>query len=137
MDAFIDPTEAQFEVFKSLPRDYPILMLNLIRLNAQASYTDGTVCTGAKAYALYGKYAAPLFKGVGGEIIWRGRPETVLIGPSDEHWDLAFIARYPSAGAFMAMVSNPEYQAIVHHRQAAVADSRLIRLGEQDLGDTF
>jgi len=54
----------------------------------------------------------------------------MLIGPSDEHWDIAFIAQYPNSGAFLEMVTNPDYQAIVFHRQAAVKDSRLIRLGE-------
>lgn len=43
--------------------------------------------------------SGPVFRRVGGEIIWRGNPEDMLIGPNDEYWDLIFIARYPSAGA--------------------------------------
>ena len=60
--------------------------------------------------------------------VWAGRPETVVTGPEDEAWDLAFIAEYPSAGAFLAMVTDPAYREHVKHRTAAVADSRLIRL---------
>lgn len=133
----IDPTKEQFEQFKNLPRNTPIMMLNLLRLKEKASYKDGTIATGAQAYASYGKNSSTIFSNVGGEIIWRGNPESIVIGPSDEHWDIAFIARYPDAGSFLGMVTNPDYQAIVFHRQAAVKDSRLIRLGETGGGSGF
>ena len=128
--ANIDPTKEQFEFFKSLPRDTKIMMLNLISLNSQAKYEDGRELSGAEAYANYGKLSQPVFDKVGGEIMWRGSPEAVLIGPEPEHWDIAFIAVYADAGAFLQMVTDPESQAVVFHRQAAVKDSRLIRLGE-------
>ena len=133
----IDPTRKQFDAFKSLPRDTPIMMLNLIALNDQARYDDGRKATGAEAYAAYGRESGDIFAGVGGSILWRGKPESVLIGPPTEHWDIAFIALYPSAKAFLAMVTNPNYQAIVFHRQAAVKDSRLIRMGETEAGVSF
>lgn len=133
----VDPTREQFDAFKDLPRDTPIYMLNLIRLKAQASYPDGETVSGARAYARYGKESAPTFRKLGGEIVWRGRPECVVIGPADEHWDIAFIARYPNAGAFMAMVTDEDYKKAVVHRQAAVEDSRLIRMGEAGEGEGF
>jgi uncharacterized protein (DUF1330 family) len=133
----IDPSSQQFEEFKKLPRDTPIMMLNLIRLNEKANYQDGREATGAQAYTAYGRESSAIFAGVGGTIVWRGKPESVVIGPSDEHWDVAFIAHYPDAKAFLAMVTNPDYQAIVFHRQAAVADSRLIRMGETKAGVSF
>ena len=34
----VDPDRQAWELFKSLPRDEPIQMLNLIRLKAQADY---------------------------------------------------------------------------------------------------
>jgi len=126
----IDPSREQFDFFKSLPRDKVIMMLNLLCLNEKAAYEDGREASGDEAYASYGEFSQPIFSKVGGKIIWRGRPEAMLIGPSSEHWDIAFIAQYPSAKAFLAMVTDPDYQAIVFHRQAAVRDSRLIRLGE-------
>lgn len=130
----VDPTREQFNEFKSLPRDQPVLMLNLVRLRKQACYPDGRNATGAEAYACYGKESGPVFQGLGGEIVWRGTPQTVLIGPQDESWDIAFIARYPSASAFLAMVTNEEYKKAVIHRQAAVEDSRLVRMAELDSG---
>lgn len=137
MSHHVDPERAAFEAFKALPRDVPVMMLNLVRLLEQADYADGRTATGAQAYAAYGRDSAPVFRRVGGEIVWRGKPEVVLIGPADEHWDLAFIARYPTAGAFLEMVTDPAYREAVKHRQAAVLDSRLIRTVSADLGAGF
>ena len=122
----IDPTPEQFKQFKSLDRDAPVNMLNLVRLNDTANYADGRGGTGADAYRAYGAESGPIFAGVGGTIIWRGNPKSMVIGPANEMWDVAFIARYPTLGAFLEMVTDPAYQAIVYHRQAAVLDSRLI-----------
>ncbi len=132
MSEYLDPEREQFERFKSLPRDEPIMMLNLVRFHESAQYPDGQSMSGAEAYRAYGAASAPVFARVGGEIIWRGRPEVVLIGPADEHWDTAFIARYPTAGAFLAMVTDDEYRAAVKHRQAAVLTSRLIRMASAE-----
>ena len=124
----VDPERAAFDAFKALDRDEPIEMLNLIRLRDRAAYDDGRAATGAEAYAAYGARSARIFGKVGGSILWRGAPRLTLIGPPGERWDIAFVARYPSAGAFLAMVTDPEYQReAVPHRRAAVADSRLIR----------
>lgn len=133
----VDPTREQFDQFKDLPRDTPIMMLNLIRLRDQAAYPDGRESTGAQAYLNYGKESGPIFQRLGGEIVWRGKPECVLIGPQDEHWDIAFIARYPNAGAFMSMVTDADYKQAVVHRQAAVLESRLIRMGDASEGSGF
>jgi uncharacterized protein (DUF1330 family) len=133
----VDPSRGHFDAFKDLPRDIPILMLNLVRLRAEAAYPDGRTATGAAAYAAYGRDSLPVFERVGGSIVWRGRPEQVVIGPADERWDIAFIARYPSAAAFLEMVTDPGYKVAVVHRQAAVDDSRLIRIAELPLTDEF
>ena len=134
---YINPTREAFDAFKALPRDTPILMLNLIRLRETAVYEDGETCSGAEAYRRYGEYSGPIFRRLGGEIIWRGHMECMLTGPDDKRWDVGFVARYPTAGAFLAMVTDPDYQAIVHHRTVAVEDSRLIRFGEDDAGEGF
>lgn len=137
MTGNIDPSREQFSAMMKLADDGPIQMLNLIRLREKAAYADGTDATGADAYAAYGRESGPIFKSVGGRIIWSGAPKLVLIGPEDERWDIAFIAEYPSVAAFAEMVKDPAYQAIVHHRQAAVEDSRLIRLSPHKAGDGF
>jgi len=137
MSNYVDPERAQFDAFKELPRDEPVMMLNFLRFLEKANYEDGREATGAEAYAAYGREAAPIFNRVGGEIIWRGKPEAMVIGPTDKQWDLIFIARYPTANAFLEMVADPDYQLAVKHRQAAVLDSRLIRTTGLDAGEGF
>ena len=141
-DTYIDPTREQFEAFKALDRDHPIEMLNLVRFRDAAVYPEGHALhgkdlSGADAYANYGRETAPILERVGGSILWRGGFETVLIGPGDEKWDACFIARYPNAGAFLEMVTSPDYQKAVVHRQAAVETSRLIRTKPSDGGHSF
>ena len=138
----IDPTRPQFDVFKALPRDTPIHMLNLIRLRPLADYPPdhpdhGKGLSGLDAYRAYGRTSAEIFAKVGGRQVWVGRPETVVTGPPDERWDLAFIAEYPSASAFLAMVTDPAYREHVKHRTAGVEDSRLIRMAPVAPGSGF
>lgn len=134
----IDPTRDAFNLFKGLDRSHPVEMLNLLTFREIAAYPDGRKVSGTDAYAAYGRESAPVFQRVGGKIIWRGHPQLTLIGPADEHWDMAFIAAYPSANAFLEMVTDPHYQQnAVPHRQAAVADSRLIRHAALPVGDMF
>ncbi|MEM8691672.1 MAG: DUF1330 domain-containing protein [Pseudomonadota bacterium] len=138
----VDPTRAQFDAFKDLDRDQPIEMLNMVRFRAGAAYPEDHQLskedlTGAQAYSNYGRESGPILQRVGGTILWRGLFETTLIGPENECWDAVFIARYPKAHAFLAMVSDPEYQKAVVHRQAAVETSRLIRCTPTDGGALF
>ena len=112
-------------------------MLNLVRFRDNAAYPDGRNATGAEAYAAYGRESYPVFSRLGGRIIWRGRFELMLIGPTDEKWDECFIAEYPSVAAFIEMIRDPVYREAVKHRQAAVLDSRLIRLAPAAAGAGF
>jgi len=138
----IDPTREQFKAFMTAPQDTPIHMLNLIRLRPAANYppdhpNHGKAMTGLDAYREYGRTSAAIFKRLGGRQVWAGRPETVLTGPLTERWDLTFIAAYPNALAFAQMIRDPGYREHVKHRQAAVEDSRLIRMLPVEPGEGF
>jgi len=139
---FRDTDRAQFEIFKSLPRDTPIEMLNLVQFLDDAAYPKdhplaGKGLTGAQAYGNYGAETAAILEKVGGKIIWRANFEVSLIGDPSERWDAMFIARYETSGDFFAMITDPDYQRAVVHRQAAVANSRLIRTNPQDAQGRF
>ena len=133
----VDPTREQFGAFKSLPRDHPIHMLNLVRLRDRAAYPDGRTASGREAYQAYGRESEPVLRRVGGKIFWLGEFQHTVIGPPEERWDIVFIAEYPDAEAFIAMLRDPEYREAVKHRQAAVEDSRLIRLKPRPPGQGF
>ncbi len=137
MNGHVDPTREVFAAFRENDRDGPIHMLNLVRLRAQAKYPDGSKATGAQAYAAYGRESKAVFTRLGGKIVWQGKFELMLIGPSDQHWDHCFIAAYPSVAAFVEMVRDPVYREAVKHRQAAVEDLRLIRTNPMPAGSGF
>lgn len=107
-------------------------MINLLCFRERALYPSdhafrGEALAGAEAYAACGRAAAAPFKRAGGSQIWLDAPELVVIGPAEEARHLAFVASYPTGGAFLAMRRDPEYRQAVVHRTAALADSRLIR----------
>lgn len=139
----VNPTREAFKAIFGLPLDSPVLMLNLLRFEPLAIYAEGdpehgeAPVSGAKAYARYSAEATPIFARVGGTQVWIGRPQLTLIGPPGEAWDLAFIARYPTAQSFVDMLRDPDYQFATRHRTAATADSRLIRCAGLEPGTTF
>ena len=142
MTDYRDTNRTQFDIFKSLDRDAPINMLNLVKFFDKAAYPAdhplaGEDLTGAQAYAKYGKTSGPVLARVGGTVIWRGGFDVSLIGAPDEAWDAMFIVHFPKAAAFLAMVTDPDYQSSVIHRQAAVQDSRLIRTRPLPPSDVF
>lgn len=137
MTGHVDPTKETFAAFRALDRVGPIQMLNLVRLRERAAYADGRAASGAEAYAAYSRESGPVFARLGGRIVWSGAFELTLIGPAEERWDRCFIAEYPDVAAFVAMIRDPIYREAVRHRQAAVEDSRLIRLAPGAAGAGF
>ena len=134
MHTYIDPDRANWEVFKCLPRDTPIQMLNLIKFHDLAQYPEGHPDhgkgrTGREAYRIYAEGFQDVAAKLGAKMVWQGDLECVVTGPPGE-WDEAFVMGYPNSAAFFAMVTDPGYKAeVVAHRTAAVKDSRLIRFG--------
>ena len=134
---YVDPSRENFAAFKALPRDTPIMMLNLVRYKDRAEYPEGHPdadkgWTGREAYAEYHRAIAPILAGLGANIVWSGKFEGVVTGPADWPWDDTFVMRYPNSAAFLAMVTDADYRQAVVHRQAAVQDIRLVRFGEPD-----
>ena len=142
MTSYIDPSRANFEAFKNLPRDEPIHMLNLLLYREKAEYPVGHQheykgWSGRRAYEEYGKTSGPIFRRVGGEIVWRGAFQTMVTGPENMRWDDGFVAQYPNSGAFFEMIKDADYQKAVVNRSAALADSRLVRFRPGAVGESF
>ena len=135
MTGHIDPSRENFELFKSLPRDTPIHMLNLVRFKPLATYPArhplaDAGWTGEQAYREYMRAIRPVLERAGGTLAWAGGFECVVTGPAEWPWDETFVMAYPNAAAFMGMVKDPAYAPVVVHRQAAVEDSRLVRFSQ-------
>lgn len=125
----IDPTADGFkQFFERAPVSGPILMLNLLRFRDQAALTDQHPIprSGRQAFADYSRAIAPFLAKAGAHVVLAADAHYALIAPVSESWDQMIVVEYPSRDAFVAMLQSPEYQAITHHRQAALADSRLI-----------
>lgn len=124
-------SDRQLQVLDTLPPDQPVVMLNLLRFLDQAAYADtdqAEPCSGREAYKRYSQTSLQTIAAVGGRVIFGGKAHEALIAPQGERWHQAFLVQYPSPAAFRAMMAMPQYQACVHHRTAALADSRLIPL---------
>lgn len=141
-DAHVEPTRAQLEVFRGLPRTAPIDLINLIRFREQAAYPEGHELAGAglsggEAFVRFVAQSGILFSRVGGRVVWSGVPEQVFIGPPDERWDAVYIVNYPDADAFWRMVTDPLHAQADAHRQAAVATTRIIRCAPRENDEDF
>lgn len=133
----VHPTRDQFRAVVERGIEGPVVMLNLIRFRDVADYTDhpdlapDEPISGAEAYRRYGAAVTPMVAEVGGELVFDGTGGPWLIGPDGARWDHALLVRYPSLVAFGGMTSSDEYLAVMGHRDAAVADSRLLPLVPQ------
>jgi hypothetical protein len=112
----------------------PIHMLNLLRFREVADYSSApelTPCepmSGADAYSLYLEATLPHLCASGGELLFLGDGGYFLIGPSEERWDMAMLVRQQSVDTFIAFATDEAYLAGIGHRNAALADSRLLPL---------
>lgn len=133
--AHINPTSEAFAkiVEDAKTDDGPIRMINLLKFNEVAQYGDvpdpagdDGPSTGQQAYMRYGETAMSEVAAVGGSQFYAAASHQTVIGPDEEDWDVVAIVEYPSRSAFLEMVAKPSYQAATFHRDAGLADTRLI-----------
>lgn len=129
----IVPTREQVEALAGSQSDAPIVMLNLLRFKEHADGIDEGV-SGAEAYGRYGEAATPFLERVGGRLLIAVAAQQTFIGPEAGEWDMALMVEYPSRKAFLEMATDPEYLEIHQHRDAALADSRLIVCEQVSIG---
>jgi uncharacterized protein (DUF1330 family) len=125
----IHPTTEQIQRLAESTNDGPVIMLNLLRFKEHADGIDEGV-SGAEAYARYSAATEPFLRGVGGRLRAAARVEGSVVGPTNAEWDLVLWVEYPSRKKFLEMAMNPDYLKIHAHREAALADSRLIACSE-------
>lgn len=123
---FINPTREQLRDLYGLPANKPVCMLNLLKFKTGLATTAPAVLRGADVYGLYSDAAREAFRASGGKVVWIGQPKLMLIGPTAEVWDLAFVAVYPTPSSFIGMVESEAYQQVAKFKTMGVEDSRLI-----------
>lgn len=126
----VSPTrESMKRLSEALPRDTPVVMVNLLRYRDEALYPPGSSfqpCSGRQAYKRYMETATEKLSEVGARPIWLSKAFVGVIAPEHEKWDQVLLVKYPSVDAFMTMIRMPDYLAATVHREAALEDSRLI-----------
>ena len=118
----VNPNQEQMAGFLEGDVDSPIEMVNLLKFKDKAEYDDGkeTDLSGWEAYAIYAKKVVEHLKKVGGEQVFFGRVERLMLGEVEELWDMVAIARYPSRKAMLQMISDPDYIKSAKHRSAGL-----------------
>ena len=104
-------------------------MLNLLKFKEFADYGGGNDAdlSGVEAYLRYAVEVTKMINELGGEIVFNGQANTLVIGDGDLAWDLVSIVEYPSVAAFLAMTSSEEYRKIHVHRDAGLEHQLLVQ----------
>jgi hypothetical protein len=140
---YLEPTQKSGGAFLARGISGSVVMLNLLRFRDTADYSatphlaPPEPISGAAAYQLYIGRTLPHLKKSGGEVIFLGKGGDFLIGPTNERWDAAMLVRQRSVTDFMAFASNQEYLEGIGHRTAALEDSRLLPLVQDEETDAF
>jgi uncharacterized protein (DUF1330 family) len=135
-EKYVEPTQQAGRDFMMRQISGSIIMLNLLRFNKVADYSQTPELapqqpiSGEAAYQLYIQHTLPYLKKSGGEILFVGNGGNFLIGPTTERWDAMLLIRQQSVQSFMAFAQDTEYMKILGHRTAALEDSRLLPLIE-------
>ena len=116
------PNEEQINGFLENPEIGPISMVNLLKYKEKAIYDDDrdTDLSGEEAYGLYAAEVINLVEKYGGEFLFAGKVNRLMLGEVDEMWDSIAIAKYPNRKAMFEMTMDPEYQKIHVHRDAGL-----------------
>jgi len=129
---YLEPTQEAGQELFTRGIQGEIVMLNLIRLNEFADYSNypelkpKSQISGKQAYHKYMEHTKPFLIQSGGELLFMGEAEKYFIGPNDQQWDIVLLVKQKSLPDFMAFASNPEYLKGIGHRMAATQDSRLL-----------
>ncbi len=129
----ITPSAETIRELMKGPADTPVVMVNLLTFKKQAT-DDHEGESGDAAYMQYAEQMRKIVEAAGGRFIWSGRVDSVVIGSSDERFDVVGLVEYPSRAAFLKIVSSPEVAKIGVHRAAGLESQWLIATTETRLG---
>ena len=120
--SYVEINQEQFKTFVQLPMDTPVVMLNLLKFK---DVVPETGLSGEDCYKEYMRAATTFFAKANAEVLYMGKPQSMLIGPEDENiWDKILLIKYNTVADFLGMVKAEGYPS--HLRNQALSDSRLI-----------
>ena len=113
----INPTKEQFKALYDLPKDQPVVMVNILK------YKKGG---GKEAYQRYQKNVIPFLKKVNGKLIWKGNSLHTVIGDENDQPHTIMLVEYPTIDNFIEMVKDPAYQEVAKDRALGLEYGGLI-----------
>ena len=107
----------------------PVVMMNLMRFRERSLDGCGS---GWDAYLRYSALTVPMIKGRGGTLLWTGDAKAVALGPeAGNTWDYLALVYYPTAGAFIDMMTSADYETRCDpHRTNGCAEHVIIATRE-------
>ncbi len=129
----IAPSAETIQELMKGPADTPVVMVNLLTFKKQAT-DEHEGEAGDAANMQYAERMRKIVEAGGGRFIWSGRVDSVVIGSSDERFDVVALVEYPSRAAFLKIVSSPEVAKIGTHRAAGLESQWLIATTATQLG---
>jgi hypothetical protein len=135
---YIEPSRQAGRAFTMRQLKGSIVMLNMLRFRQVADYSatpelaPESPISGAAAFQKYIKHTLPHLRATGGDILFVGAGGPFLIGPQSERWDMVMLVRQHSADSFLAFASHQDYLAGTGHRTAALEDSRLLPVTDEE-----
>ncbi len=126
----INPDEMQLRALLGEVPDGPLQFVNLLAYHAVAAYPEGhelagAGLSGAEAYGRYGAVALDHVVRRGGALTLYNEVVHVLVGRAGA-WDQVAVMQYRHVDAFVDMVRDPDYQAALVHRDAGLAETRIL-----------
>ena len=134
MTTYLDATDANAIALFQRGIQGEIVMLNLLKLRAQADYSQNpdlapsAPISGKDAYDKYIVHTLPFLEATGGSLLYLGEGGNYFVGPEDEGRDMAMLVQQNSLDEFIAFATNEDYMKGVGHRTAALEDSRILPL---------
>ncbi|TMB09142.1 MAG: DUF1330 domain-containing protein [Deltaproteobacteria bacterium] len=115
----IDPSGADLQRFGEGDAGEAFVMVQLLR------FAEG----GRERYLQYSAKAHPFLTRVGAQVLYGGECNDPLLAP-EGNWDAVVLVRYPSRGAYLEMVGDPEYQEIAPLRRSALREAALLPMND-------
>lgn len=127
----------------AIPKNTPIVVLNLLEFRETAEYPEGHADRGRSGRSAYLERYLPAFAAIAAKStktnsikpIFIGAVMTPLVAPEDESWDVVALVEYPDFEAFLTVADSDEYRDTAGpHRLAALKNWRLIVTEKQPAG---
>lgn len=126
MKTYIQPSETQGkEFFNAFKEKGEFVMLNLLRFKDSVTCFEKNM-SGEESYQLYLERISPELKKIGSEVLFKGKPNGFLVGPTDEKWDLMLLVKHQSVAQFLAFSQNKVYLENAKYQVEAIGDFRLL-----------